>query len=75
MKSILGVTLSQSVLSSVFRLVLLGCLAPLAYAQDPVDCVDPTIGNVPPLLEPTRPTVSLPNSMVRVLSRAQRRSR
>src|SRR5690349_22583194 len=31
-----------------------------------VEYVDPTIGNVGHLLEPTRPTVSLPNSMVRV---------
>ncbi|HEU5395623.1 MAG TPA: glycoside hydrolase domain-containing protein, partial [Verrucomicrobiae bacterium] len=32
----------------------------------PVDEVDPSIGCVGWLLEPTRPTVSLPNSMVRV---------
>lgn len=31
-----------------------------------VEFVDPTIGNVGILLEPTRPTVYLPNSMVRV---------
>ena len=31
-----------------------------------VEFVDPTIGNVGILLEPTRPTVFLPNSMVRV---------
>ena len=31
-----------------------------------VEFVDPTIGNVGILLEPTRPTVHLPNSMVRV---------
>ena len=31
-----------------------------------VDYVDPTIGGVGILLEPTRPTVSLPNSMVRM---------
>ena len=35
-----------------------------AFAQ--VEYVDPTIGNVGILLEPTRPTVYLPNSMVRV---------
>ncbi len=35
-----------------------------AVAQ--VEYVDPTIGNVGILLEPTRPTVYLPNSMVRV---------
>ena len=30
------------------------------------DYIDPTIGNVAPLLEPTRPTAHLPNQMVRV---------
>jgi predicted alpha-1,2-mannosidase len=40
----------------------------LAAASAPaqVEYVDPSIGNVGHLLEPTRPTVSLPNSMVRV---------
>jgi predicted alpha-1,2-mannosidase len=36
------------------------------HAQSPVDEVDPTIGNVSILLEPTRPTAYLPNSMVRM---------
>jgi predicted alpha-1,2-mannosidase len=45
-----------------FSVTVLG--AGLARAQ--VDYVDPSIGNVGQLLEPTRPTVSLPNSMVRV---------
>jgi predicted alpha-1,2-mannosidase len=40
------------------------CPVPHAFAQ--VDEVDPTIGNVSILLEPTRPTAYLPNSMVRV---------
>ena len=40
------------------------CLAGLAQAQ--VEYVDPTIGGLGFMLEPTRPTVSLPNSMVRV---------
>lgn len=39
-------------------------LAHSAFAQ--VEYVDPTIGNVGILLEPTRPAVYLPNSMVRV---------
>ncbi len=41
----------------------------LAYAslsQAQVELVDPTIGGQAFMLEPTRPTVSLPNSMVRV---------
>ncbi|WP_260607546.1 GH92 family glycosyl hydrolase [Chitinophaga polysaccharea] len=33
--------------------------------KQPIDLVDPTIGNVGQLLEPTRPTVQLPNQMIR----------
>jgi len=43
---------------------VLAVFAVRAVAQ--VDYVDPTIGNVGILLVPTRPTVYLPNSMVRV---------
>jgi predicted alpha-1,2-mannosidase len=45
-------------------LVLSGCFPAGASAQ--VEYVTPTIGNVGILLEPTRPAVYLPNSMVRV---------
>jgi predicted alpha-1,2-mannosidase len=51
----------------IVKAALLACLIFLAgrsVAQ--VEYVDPTIGNVGILLEPTRPTVYLPNSMVRV---------
>jgi predicted alpha-1,2-mannosidase len=41
-------------------------VAAVAQAADVVDEVDPTIGGEGVLLVPTRPTVSLPNSMVRV---------
>jgi len=34
--------------------------------QNPLDNVDPTIGGVGVLLQPTRPTVHLPNQMIRV---------
>jgi predicted alpha-1,2-mannosidase len=44
-------------------LALAGAVAPI---QAQVEYVDPTIGGVGILLEPTRPTVHLPNSMVRV---------
>jgi predicted alpha-1,2-mannosidase len=37
-----------------------------SHAAAQVEYVDPTIGNVGILLEPTRPTVYLPNSMVRM---------
>jgi predicted alpha-1,2-mannosidase len=43
---------------------LLAFLSVQAHAQ--VEYVDPTIGNVGVLLVPTRPTVYLPNSMVRM---------
>src|ERR1017187_5334276 len=42
------------------------CLLALNLAQAQVGYVDPTIGGAAFLLEPTRPTVHLPNSMVRV---------
>lgn len=45
-------------------LLLLGIAAVHGNAQ--VEYVDPTIGNVGILLAPTRPTVYLPNSMVRM---------
>jgi predicted alpha-1,2-mannosidase len=55
--------LKQGIISS-----LLACAAMLGGAPllAQVEYVDPSIGNVGHLLEPTRPTVSLPNSMVRV---------
>ncbi|HKW30830.1 MAG TPA: GH92 family glycosyl hydrolase [Verrucomicrobiae bacterium] len=43
-----------------------GFLLWLNSASAQVEYVDPTIGGIGYLLEPTRPTVSLPNSMVRV---------
>ena len=46
--------------------VLLSTVAAAAAQRQPVDEVDVTIGNVGILLEPTRPTAYLPNSMVRV---------
>jgi len=49
---------------ALFPIVGALCLNSLAQAQ--VEYVDPTIGGQGFLLEPTRPTVHLPNSMVRV---------
>ena len=47
------------------------CLAALAALscsaqKEPVDYVNPTMGNISILLQPARPTVQLPNSIVRV---------
>src|ERR1035438_8889301 len=52
--------------NSLARLLLAGscCVAGMAQAQ--LEYVDPTMGSQGFLLEPTRPTVALPNSMVRV---------
>ncbi|MBU6410799.1 MAG: hypothetical protein KGR98_10480 [Verrucomicrobia bacterium] len=53
-------------------ILLAACLAACSGLPDAlrapaqVEYVDPSIGSVAQLLEPTRPTVSLPNSMVRV---------
>src|SRR5258708_18342691 len=52
--------------TSLLVVSALSCsLAVFAYGR-PVDYVDPAIGGQGLLLEPTRPTVHLPNSMVRV---------
>ena len=48
-------------------LLILICQTLFSFAQKlPLDYVDPTIGSVGVILEPTRPTIHLPNSMVRV---------
>ncbi|GGA97230.1 GH92 family glycosyl hydrolase [Puia dinghuensis] len=49
----------------LFAILLLSISATLS-AQSPARYIDPTIGNVGALLEPTRPTASLPNQPVRV---------
>lgn len=60
------------ILNRIFRLDWLKCallaavILPAGNATAQVQYVDPTIGNVGILLQPTRPTVFLPNSMVRV---------
>ncbi len=46
--------------------VLAAVILVAGSAAAQVEYVDPTIGNVGILLVPTRPTVSLPNSMVRM---------
>jgi predicted alpha-1,2-mannosidase len=46
--------------------VLAAMIVSTARATAQVEYVDPTIGNVGILLQPTRPTVFLPNSMMRV---------
>lgn len=43
-----------------------GCTTDNAKSREPVDYVNPYIGNISHLLVPTYPTVHLPNSMLRV---------
>lgn len=50
----------------LLSLLVVTVLAQTSSGQAQVEYVDPTIGGVGHLLEPTKPTVSLPNSMVRV---------
>src|SRR5258707_9036310 len=52
--------------NSFARLLLAGSLCVAGLAQAQLEYVDPTMGGQGFLLEPMRPTVSLPNSMVRV---------
>jgi predicted alpha-1,2-mannosidase len=54
----------RSVTLNAVLLAFLLLIAARVIAQ--VEYVDPTIGNVGILLEPTRPTVYLPNSMIRM---------
>jgi predicted alpha-1,2-mannosidase len=56
---------------NIFKVLLLTCLSNAGIAQNKkspvfnIDYIDPTIGNVGQLLEPTRPTVQLPNQLIR----------
>ena len=52
--------------NSLARLLLAGSFCVAVMAQGQLEYVDPSMGGQGFLLEPTRPTVSLPNSMVRV---------
>jgi predicted alpha-1,2-mannosidase len=64
---IASVTTSRYQCAAQRMFLLLAAAAVLAgHASAQVEYVDPTIGNVGILLVPTRPTVFLPNSMVRV---------
>ena len=49
-----------------FAALSLFCVISCETAKEPVDYVDPYIGNVSHLLVPTFPTVHLPNSMLRI---------
>ena len=52
--------------TNLLPLMAVALAAAVSPLRAQVEYVDPTIGGVGVLLEPTRPTVHLPNSMVRV---------
>ena len=56
---------SKTILIS-FILAWTGCFAQNKEAKQPVDYVNPYMGNIRHLLVPTYPTIHLPNSMLRV---------
>ena len=47
-------------------LMTLGCSSPGMVQNEPVDYVNPYMGNISHLLVPTYPTIHLPNSVMRV---------
>src|SRR5579871_2240684 len=49
-----------------FRVFVFSALLSAGIAESQVEFVDPSMGGQGFMLEPTRPTVSLPNSMIRV---------
>lgn len=56
--------------SLLIGVLLAGCSRGSAFLQDtkdPIDCVNPYMGNISHLLVPTYPTIHLPNSMLRVV--------
>lgn len=54
------------ILGLYFVLILSGCSTRKQLNSEPVDFVNPTMGNISHLLVPTFPTIHLPNSMLRV---------
>ncbi len=59
------------VLFSIFTVAIQNSHAQVQQIKSPVDYIDPTIGNVAPLLNSNRPVVHLPNQMVRVFPKRQ----
>lgn len=59
-------TIMPKNLLAVFIVILTYVTATAQTTHTNLDDIDPTIGNVGQLLQPTRPTVQLPNQMMRV---------
>ncbi|GHT33021.1 alpha-1 2-mannosidase [Bacteroidia bacterium] len=58
--------MKKSIFFSLIALCCVSCGKKLETPKDPVDYVNPYMGNISHLLVPTYPTVHLPNSMLRV---------
>ncbi|MDR0872617.1 MAG: glycoside hydrolase family 92 protein [Prevotellaceae bacterium] len=58
--------MKKSIFFSLIVLCCVSCGKKLETPKDPVDYVNPYMGNISHLLVPTYPTVHLPNSMLRV---------
>lgn len=57
--------INEKVMFRNYILIVLFFISPIAFTQSNLSYVDPTIGGVGLILEPTRPTVQLPNCMLR----------
>ena len=53
-------------ISLILATVVFSCTIDSGRKRDPLQYVDPNIGGVAPILQPTRPTVQLPNQMIRM---------
>ena len=69
MENLISTSSGRSLKHRKMRIVKTGILLLIGFstrAQSNLDYVDPTIGNVGALLQPTRPTVQLPHQMIRM---------
>ena len=62
----MGITLKNMRKLTIIVLFMIVCSPTQAQTKEPVDYVNPYIGNISHLLVPTYPTIQLPNSLLRV---------
>ena len=61
------INISKCLYASLISILILGAACSSNYnSRNNTDYVDPRIGGVGLLLQPTRPTVQLPNQMIRM---------
>jgi predicted alpha-1,2-mannosidase len=67
LKLVISIGIKRTNILTLHLLLILACLGGVqAQQKQPVDYINPYIGNISHLLTPTYPTIHLPNSMVRV---------